>query len=79
MDEQQAVQWIAEVFEDRGGGITPTTARADIPGWDSLGTLTLIAAFDEKFNLSLSQQEIDAMKRVDDILQVLRRNCLLTS
>jgi acyl carrier protein len=74
MNAQDAVNWIAEVFEEPSGRITAETLRKEIPGWDSLGTLSLIAGLDERFDVHLSENDIDGMQRVSDILDILRRN-----
>jgi acyl carrier protein len=74
MNTQDVIAWIAEVFEEPAGRITTTTARKDIASWDSLGTLSLIAALDEKFDIHLDENEIDAMASVEDIFAVLRRH-----
>lgn len=74
MKTQEALAWIAEVFEEPAGTLALDTARKKIPGWDSLGTLTLIAAFDEKFDIHLSEKDMDGMQQVSDILEILRRN-----
>lgn len=73
MNTQDALSWIAEVFEESVDRVKPTTARDAIPGWDSLGTLSLIAALDERFDIHLSESEIEAMSKVEDILSLLRR------
>jgi acyl carrier protein len=74
MNPQGALSWISEVFEEPAGRIEPSTRREAIPGWDSLGTLTLIAALDERFDIHLSEKEIEDMQTVDDILSLLRRH-----
>lgn len=73
MNQQDALHWIAEVFEDAPDRIKADTPRKDIAGWDSLGTLSLIAGLDEKFDIHLSEQEIEGLQNVGDILAVLRR------
>lgn len=78
MNTQEALTWIAGVFEEPAGRLSTDTPRSDIPSWDSLGTLTLIAAFDERFDIHLSEQDIDGMKRVGDVIDILRRNGKLT-
>jgi acyl carrier protein len=78
MDRQEALNWIGEVFEEAPGRIAPNTAREEVPGWDSLGTLSLIAAFDERFDIQLSEGDIEGLKRVDDILEILRRHAALS-
>ena len=77
MNTAEALDWIAEVFEERPGRIAETTRRNDIPGWDSLGTLTLIAGLDERFDIHLSEQDIEALQSVADLLDVLRRHAAL--
>ena len=74
MKEQDAVNWIAEVFEEPIGRINARTLRKEIPGWDSLGTLSLIAGLDERFDVHLSETDIEGMQRVSDIIDILRRN-----
>ena len=70
--KEEALKWIGEMFE-QSDPLTPDTLRDDIPVWDSLGTLTLMAGMDEKFGIMLSDAELRAMTKVDDILAVLRR------
>ncbi len=74
MKTREALAWIAEVFEEPPASITANTARKKIPGWDSLGTLTLIAALDERFDIHLSETDMQGMQTVNDILEILRRN-----
>jgi len=71
---EQALSWVASVFEDPTGRIGRDTKKDDIPGWDSLGTLTLIAALDSEFGIQLAEKELYSMSVVEDILAVLRRN-----
>jgi acyl carrier protein len=73
MNTQDALNWISEVFEEAPGRITAASVRDAIPGWDSLGTLSLIAALDEKFDIHLSEREIEDMSSVEDVLVILRR------
>ena len=70
--QEDALEWIGEMFE-QPGQLAPETSRENIPAWDSLGTLTLMAGLDEKFGIMLSDSELRAMTKVDDILAVLRR------
>ena len=79
MNSQEALDWIAETFEEPPGRIGAGTLREEIPGWDSLGTLSLIAALDERFDIHLSEQDIESLQSVKDIFELLRRHDALSA
>ena len=74
MNTNDALTWIAEVFEEPAGRITAETLRKEIPSWDSLGTLSLMAGLDEKFDIHLSEEDIEGLQRVAAVLDLLRRS-----
>jgi acyl carrier protein len=74
MTETEALAWIAEVFEEKPSQLAPDTPRNAIPAWDSLGILTLMASLDSDFGIMLDDGEITGMKKVGDVLDLLRRN-----
>lgn len=74
MTEQEALAWIAGVFEESPEDLKSTTHRTDVPAWDSLGVLTLMAGLDSDFNIVLTEDEVGGLEVVGDVLQVLRRN-----
>ena len=73
MTQNDALHWIAELFEESPDNIRSDTPRDGVPTWDSLGVLTLMAALSERFDITVETDELDGMKTVDDILAVLRR------
>ena len=70
----EALSWIANIFEQPLENITPEALRIDIETWDSLGTLTLMAGLDADFGILLTDEELQSLKSVNDILDVMRRN-----
>jgi acyl carrier protein len=72
MSEDEVLDWLAEIFQESRANITVETARQDIAAWDSLGVLTLMAELDEKFDLVLSDSDMQAMKKIGDVLSILR-------
>ncbi len=74
MTQQEALEWIARLFEEKPERVTPDTVRDDIPAWDSLGVLTLMADLDSQLGIQLSDDEVQGMKSVKDILNILQRN-----
>lgn len=79
MTRDEALTWIAGLFEEPVENVQPDTLREAIRAWDSLGVLVLMVGLDERFDLSISPDEVGAMKSVDDILAVLERHGKLSS
>ena len=74
MKPDDAIRWIAEIFEEPKENVRPEMPRDAIPGWDSMGTLALMAALDKDFDIVLTPEDIKTLKKVGDILQILQRN-----
>ena len=74
MTLDDAMDWIANLFEEAPENLRPDMARDEIPAWDSLGILSLMAGLDEEFEVLLSDDEIQSLRSVGDILAILRRN-----
>lgn len=73
-DTGEILAWIADIFEAPAEKIRPETTRDEIEAWDSLGILTLIARMDEDFHILLTDEEIDKLRSVGDIIDVLRQH-----
>jgi len=77
MTEQEALKWIAELFEEPVENIRPETKQDEVEGWDSLGVLSLMAGLDEEFDILMTEEEMQNLRTVADILEVLKKNgCL---
>ena len=70
----EAIGWIAEMFEEPRGNVHESTPRTDVPAWDSLGQLVLMAALDQRFSIRLTQEELTSLSSVQDILTILRKH-----
>lgn len=70
----EALAWIAEIFEEPRQTVDEHTPREAICGWDSLGHLVLMSSLDEVFGIRLSDRELTTLKGVPDILAVLRNH-----
>jgi acyl carrier protein len=77
--QDEALKWVATVFEAPAGSLTADTPQSDIPGWDSLGVLTMMADLDEKFKIQLDEGDVKAMTRVSDILALLQKHGALAA
>ena len=69
----EILAWVAEIFETPLGKIGPETKREEIEAWDSLGILTLIARMDEDFHILLTDEEIQRLRSVGDIVDFLNQ------
>jgi len=78
MTQAEALTWFAELFGVSAASISPTTTRAQILTWDSLGVLTLMAALDETFNIVTDDATMRSMQSVGDVLDLLRKHGKLT-
>lgn len=74
MKEHEALQLITETFGEKPENIRPETLKDDIPNWDSIGAISLMAELDEQFGIMLEERELESMQRIDDILEILRKH-----
>ena len=56
------------------GDISLTTSRKDVPKWDSLQHVALVAAIEQQFGISLSMDEMVEIRSVKDIGNILDRH-----
>jgi acyl carrier protein len=54
--------------------ISPATSRRDVPKWDSLQHVALVAAIEEQFGITLSMDEMVEIRSVKDICNILDRH-----
>jgi len=73
ISQSEAVAWFAEIFETAESEISADTQREDIEGWDSMGVLTLMAELDDRFSIILSQDELENINSISNLLDVLKK------
>jgi acyl carrier protein len=62
---------VAEVFQIPGETLADDLAMADVPAWDSLKHMELVMSLERAFGLTLTFDEIVAMRSIRDIERVL--------
>jgi acyl carrier protein len=70
----EALKMLSDAFEEPVANLRPEVSRDDVPGWDSMGALTLMAELDERFGIELTADDSKKMTRIDDVLQLLRKH-----
>jgi acyl carrier protein len=71
MDTQSAI--IREVFENDDLVVTRDTTADDVDEWDSLTHLQLIAAIEHKFKVRFALGELQALKNVGDMADLIQK------
>lgn len=68
---REALEMMADAFNEPVENLSPETPRDSIPGWDSMGALMLIAELDERLGLELKAEVSREMKLVQHVLDFL--------
>jgi acyl carrier protein len=74
MDTQRALDWITNIFAVKDRSVTIDDTRDSLPEWDSLGSLLLLAAFEEEHSIVISADDLTAMTTVREICDLLEKN-----
>jgi acyl carrier protein len=73
-DITQEIQGIFEtVFRRRDIVVRPDLTAADVPGWDSFRYVSLIMAIEKRFSIEFSDQDIDELENVGDLIDAIAR------
>jgi acyl carrier protein len=64
---------IAELFDCSAAELTDDIGPGDIPGWDSLGHVTLIAEIRKQFGRQVPVEEAIAVDSIADLAAILDR------
>ena len=51
--------------------LTPALSAKDVKGWDSFKQIEIIISCEEKFDIKLNTREIDSLKNVGDLANVI--------
>jgi long-chain acyl-CoA synthetase len=63
----------AEIFSVEGDILTPSSATGDVPGWDSLAFVRLVAASEERFGIRLRPRDIMSITTLGDMERLIER------
>jgi acyl carrier protein len=60
-----------DVFDDETLEIGPETTAENVEGWDSQAHVTLMVAVEARFKIRFKTSEIENLKKVDDLVQLI--------
>jgi len=63
----------SDVFGVPTDQITPGSSPESVEGWDSIQHLNFVLALEERFGFQLSPEEMDAMRTIGQIAQIVER------
>jgi len=73
----EALAMLAAMFEEPVARIKLATARENIPGWDSMGALSLMAELDERFGIELTADRSRSITSISGVIDLLREHGVL--
>ena len=60
--------------DDCVGLLTPEATFRDLPGWNSLLALIVVASFDEHYGATISSEEFQRAKTIADLYALVLKN-----
>lgn len=64
-------QIISEVFKIDESAVSDALTAKDIPAWDSMNYIMLIAELEKNFNISFSMDEVMSIESIGDMRRVV--------
>jgi acyl carrier protein len=74
MTTQEALDIIGGAIGGKNVILHAGMNRDEVPNWDSVGNIMLMAELDEKCGIVLEERDLNSLNSIDDILAVMRRN-----
>jgi len=71
MTKQEFLRQLEDIMELDANTLQGGETLKDLDSWDSLASLSFIAFADERFNLSVSGNQVASAKTVDDLAALL--------
>ena len=71
IDENAFLAWCANLFDEPVENLSLDTPRVDLAGWDSMGSLLLIADLDEMYGIEIGEEGILQLKTLGDLAALI--------
>ncbi|MDX2506726.1 MAG: acyl carrier protein [Gammaproteobacteria bacterium] len=72
MNTQEAISWIANLFNVDEKDIRVDLPRESLDYWDSMGMLLLMGELDDLFDFTLSKDQLNNISTINDLLDILK-------
>ncbi len=76
-DQVRLYEQLTEIFNDvflrEDMKLTPELSARDVEGWDSFKQIEIMVSVEERFGIKLNTREIDGLRNVGDLADVVTR------
>jgi acyl carrier protein len=72
MNTQESISWLANLFNVDEKDIRVDLPRESLDYWDSMGMLLLMGELDELFDFTLSEDQLNNISTINDLLDILK-------
>lgn len=73
IEKEKFLAWCADLFDEPVANLSMETPRTDIEGWDSMGSLLLIADLDELYGIEIGEEGILELKTLANLAALIER------
>ncbi len=70
--EEQLIKIIEKILCVNNGDVELDTAIGDLPEWDSLHHIQIIATIENEFNIKFSQDDLKELEDVSDLVGLVK-------
>jgi acyl carrier protein len=61
-----------EIFEDPSLVLTSETTAEDVPNWDSLNHLNIVAVVEQRFGIRFRTSELESLRNIGDFVSIVQ-------
>ena len=76
-DQAKIYEDLTEIFNDvfmrDDMQLTPELSAKDVAGWDSFKQIEIMVSVEERFGIKLNTREIDSLRNVGDLAEVIAK------
>ncbi len=70
---EQLTEIIRDALDDQTLALTPETAAADVPAWDSLAHISIVVAAETGFGIKFKTAELEQLRNVGEFVALIDR------
>lgn len=72
--KEEMLTWLEQLFVEPPGSLSLEKTKDEIAAWDSIAVLDLMVGLEERFELVITDEEVDNLLSVQAIYDLLNKN-----